>query len=154
VRVVDPDGNHGIYTLDEALDLAKKFDMDLVEIAPNVDPPVCKIVDFGKYRYEVQKKQKEAKKKQHSVTLKEIRFRPHTDTHDFEFKTRHAREFLEQGHKVKAWVQFRGRDIVYKENGKELLDRFTQTLEDVSKVDQPPKMEGRRMTTVLSPAKK
>ena len=154
MRVVDPDGNHGIYTLDEALDLAKKFGMDLVEIAPNVDPPVCKIVDFGKYRYEVQKKQKEAKKKQHSVTLKEIRFRPHTDTHDFDFKTRHAREFLEQGHKVKAWEQFRGRDIVYKDTGRELLDRFTQTLEDVSKVDQPPKMEGRRMTTVLSPAKK
>lgn len=154
MRVVDPDGKHGIYTIDEALALAKQFGMDLVEIAPEVDPPVCKIVDFGKYRYEVQKKQKEAKKKQHSVTLKEIRFRPHTDTHDFDFKTRHAREFLEQGNKVKAWVQFRGRDIVYKDSGRELLTRFTEALDDVSKIDQPPKMEGRRMTTVLSPMKK
>jgi translation initiation factor IF-3 len=154
VRVVDPDGGHGIYTIDEALDLARRYELDLVEIAPNLDPPVCKIIDFGKYRYEQQKKEKEARKKQHNVTLKEIRFRPHTDTHDFEFKTRHAREFLEQGHKVKAWVQFRGRDIVYKDAGLALLNRFSEELGEVSKVDQAPKMEGRRMTTILAPARK
>ena len=152
--MVDPNGGHGIYTIDEALDLARKFELDLVEIAPNLDPPVCKIVDFGKYRYELQKKEKEARKKQHNVTLKEIRFRPHTDTHDFDFKTRHAREFLEQGHKVKAWVQFRGRDIVYKDAGRDLLNRFSEALGEVSKVDQAPKMEGRRMTTILTPSKK
>jgi len=154
VRVVDPDGGHGIYTIDEALELAQKFQLDLVEIAPNLDPPVCKIVDFGKFRYEQQKKVKEARKKQHNVTLKEIRFRPHTDKHDFDFKTRHAKEFLEQGHKVKAWVQFRGRDIVYKEVGRELLTRFTEELDDISKIDQSPKMEGRRMTTILAPIKR
>ena len=154
MRVVDPDGGHGIYTIDEALELAQRYGLDLVEIAPSLDPPVCKIVDFGKYRYEIQKKEKEARKKQHNVTLKEIRFRPHTDKHDFEFKTRHAREFLEQGHKVKAWVQFRGRDIVYKDAGRELLGRFSEELNEVSKVDQSPKMEGRRMTTILTPTKK
>ena len=154
MRVVDPEGGHGIYTIDEALELAQKYELDLVEIAPNLDPPVCKIVDFGKYRYEQQKKVKEARKKQHSVTLKEIRFRPHTDTHDFEFKTRHAKEFLEQGHKVKAWVQFKGRDIVYKDAGRTLLTRFTKELGDISKIDQAPKMEGRRMITILAPSKK
>jgi len=151
VRVVDPDGGHGIYTIDEALALAKSYDLDLVEIAANVDPPVCKITDFGKYRYELQKKEKEARKKQHNVTLKEIRFRPHTDKHDFDFKTRHAQEFLEQGHKVKAWVQFRGRDIVYKDAGRELLSRFSEALSEVAKTDQAPKMEGRRMTIILAP---
>ncbi len=154
MRVVDPDGGHGIYTIDEALELAQRFGLDLVEIAPNLDPPVCKIVDFGKFRYEQQKKVKEARKKQHNVTLKEIRFRPHTDKHDFDFKTRHAREFLEQGHKVKAWVQFRGRDIVYKDAGRELLSRFSEELGDIAKTDQAPKMEGRRMTTILAPTKK
>jgi len=134
--------------------LAQRFGLDLVEIAPNLDPPVCKIVDFGKFRYEQQKKVKEARKKQHNVTLKEIRFRPHTDKHDFDFKTRHAREFLEQGHKVKAWVQFRGRDIVYKDAGRELLSRFSEELGDIAKTDQAPKMEGRRMTTILAPTKK
>ncbi len=154
MRVVDPDGGHGIYTIDEALELAQRFGLDLVEIAPNLDPPVCKIVDFGKFRYEQQKKVKEARKKQHNVTLKEIRFRPHTDKHDFDFKTRHAREFLEQGHKVKAWVQFRGRDIVYKDAGRDLLSRFSEELDDISKLDQAPKMEGRRMTTILAPTKR
>lgn len=134
--------------------MAQRFGLDLVEIAPNLDPPVCKIVDFGKFRYEQQKKVKEARKKQHNVTLKEIRFRPHTDKHDFDFKTRHAREFLEQGHKVKAWVQFRGRDIVYKDAGRDLLSRFSEELDDISKLDQAPKMEGRRMTTILAPTKR
>ncbi len=111
-------------------------------------------MDYGKYRYEQQKKAKEQKKKSQTVKLKELRFRPNTDTHDFNFKTRHAREFLEDNNKVKAWVQFRGRDIVHKDRGRDLLERFMDELEDISKVDQPPQMEGRRMTVILSPDKK
>lgn len=154
MRVVDPEGAHGIYTIEDALSLARTRGLDLVEIAPSAEPPVCKIVDFGKYRYEQQKKEKEARKKQHTVVLKEIRFRPHTDKHDFDFKTKHAREFLAQGHKVKARVEFRGRMIVYKEQGEELLKRFIEALNDVAKVDQEPRMEGRRMTVLLTPGGK
>lgn len=128
--------------------------MDLVEIAPTANPPVCKIIDYGKYRYEQQKKEKEQRKKSQNVQLKEVRFRPHTDNHDFEFKTRHARGFLEDGNKVKAWVQFRGRDIIYKDQGMDLLRRFIEELQDIAKIDQPPRMEGRRMTTILAPDKK
>ena len=135
--------------------MARERGLDLVEIAPNVDPPVCKIIDFGKYRYEQQKKEKEQRKKQAKQSeLKEVRFRPGTDDHDFDFKAKHAREFLEQGHKVKAWVQFRGRDIVYKDRGAAMLEKFIAELADVSKVDQTPQMEGRRMTLMLTPEKK
>ncbi len=153
VRVVDPKGNHGIYSVQQALDMARQQDLDLVEIAPDADPPVCKIMDFGKYRYEQQKKEKEQRKRQHQAQLKEIRFRPRTDTHDFEFKTKHAREFLEEGNKVRAYVQFRGRDIIYKDQGMEMLRRFIEELQDVAKIDQAPRMEGRRMTTILAPQK-
>lgn len=152
--MVDPKGNHGVFPLDEALRMAEEQQLDLVEISPQADPPVCKIMDFGKFRYEQQKKEKEAKKKQHTVELKEIRFRPHTDDHDFDFKTKHAKRFLEEGNKVRAYVQFRGRDIIYKDHGMELLAKFIQELSDLCKIDQEPKMEGRRMTTILSPAKK
>lgn len=152
--MVDPKGNHGIFAVEEALRMAEEQQLDLVEISPNAEPPVCKIMDYGKYRYEMQKKEKEAKKKQHTVELKEIRFRPHTDTHDFDFKTKHAKKFLDDGNKVRAYVQFRGRDIIYKDHGMELLARFIQELADYAKIDQEPKMEGRRMTTILSPAKK
>ena len=154
VRVVDPEGQHGIYPVEEAIVLAENRGLDLVEISPNADPPVCKIIDYGKYRYEMQKKEKEARKKSHTIALKEIRFRPHTDTHDFDFKTKHAREFLEHGDKVRAYVQFRGRDIVYKDHGMKLLGRFISELADIAKIDQEPKMEGRRMTTILAPLKK
>ena len=154
MRVVDPGGKHGIYSLEDALALADNYNLDLVEISPNADPPVCKIIDYGKYRYEQQKKEKEQRKKTHNVALKEIRFRPRTDTHDFQFKTKHARQFLGEGNMVKAWVQFRGRDILYKEHGDSLLKRFIKELEDVARVDQPPRMEGRRMTVILSPMKK
>ncbi len=133
--------------------MAREHQLDLVEIAPEANPPVCKIVDYGKYRYEQQKKEKESRKKALTVSLKEIRFRPHTDTHDFEFKTKHARGFLDEGNKVKAWVQFRGRDIIYQDQGMDLLKRFIEELQDVARVDQPPRMEGRRMTTILAPAK-
>ncbi|HLA63271.1 MAG TPA: translation initiation factor IF-3 [Rhodothermales bacterium] len=156
VRVVDPDaGEHGVMTLDQALTIARSRQLDLVEISANAEPPVVKIMDFGKYRYEQQKKDKEQRKKQARTSeMKEIRFRPNTDDHDFEFKTKHAREFLGEGHKVKAWVQFRGRDIVYKDRGEAMLSKFVEVLSDVSKLDQPPSMEGRRMTIMLAPEKK
>lgn len=153
VRVVDPQGNHGIYPVADALTMAEQQNLDLVEIAPDAEPPVCKIMDYGKYLYEQKKKEKEAKKRQHQTQLKEVRFRPRTDTHDFDFKTKHAREFLEDGNKVRAYVQFRGRDIIYKEQGMTMLARFIEALQDVAKVDQAPRMEGRRMTTILAPAK-
>jgi len=137
----------------EALDIAYKLEMDLVEIAPGATPPVCKIMDYGKFVYEKKKREKEAKKKQHTVQIKELRFRPHTDDHDFEFKMRHAREFLSEGNKVKAMVQFRGRDIVYNEQGLELLKRFADALSDVGKMESPPKLEGKRMNMLLAPTK-
>ena len=153
--VVDGDGQKGVMSTVEALDLAASMNMDLVEISPSADPPVCKIMDYGKFRYEAQKRAKEQRKKQaHQGELKEVRFRPRTDDHDFNFKTKHAREFLMQGNKVKAWVQFRGRDIIYKDQGLAVLERFIEELEDISKVDQPPIMEGRRMTIMVTPDKK
>lgn len=153
VRVVDPEGNHGIYPVEDALAMANRQELDLVEIAPDADPPVCKIMDYGKFLYEQNKREKEQKKRQHQTQLKEVRFRPRTDTHDFNFKTKHAREFLEHGNKVRAYVQFRGRDIIYKDQGMDVLRRFIEELQDVAKIDQPPRMEGRRMTTILAPAK-
>lgn len=125
----------------------------MVEVAPNASPPVCKIIDFGKFMYEKKKKEKEAKKKQHTIQVKELRFRPNTDDHDLEFKTRHAREFLEGGDKVKATVQFRGRDMLYTEQGEELLKNLADELEDVSKIESRPTMEGRRMIMILAPEK-
>lgn len=127
--------------------------MDLVEVAPNAKPPVCKVIDFGKFMYEKKKKEKEAKKKQHTIQVKELRFRPTTDDHDLEFKTRHAREFLEDGDKVKATVQFRGRDMLYTEQGEELLNNLAEELSDISKVESKPTLEGRRMIMILSPSK-
>lgn len=127
--------------------------MDLVEVAPKARPPVCKVIDFGKFMYEKKKKEKEAKKKQHTIQVKELRFRPTTDDHDLEFKTRHAREFLEGGDKVKATVQFRGRDMLYTEQGEELLKNLAEELDDVSEIESKPAMEGRRMIMILSPTK-
>lgn len=127
--------------------------MDLVEISANATPPVCKIMDYRKFIYEKKKREKEAKKKQHTVQIKELRFRPHTDDHDFDFKMRHARKFLEEGNKVKAMVQFRGRDIVYSDQGYELLNRFAEALSDLGKIESPPKLEGKRMNMLLAPGK-
>lgn len=124
---------------------------DLVEVAPDADPPVCRILDYKKFIYEKKKKEKEAKKKQHTVSLKELRFRPHTDDHDYNFKLKHAREFITSGNKVKATVQFRGRDIIYSDKGKELLDRFAEDLEDISKVESKPTLEGKRMFLIVAP---
>jgi translation initiation factor IF-3 len=137
----------------EALKLAESLDLDLVEVAPNADPPVCRIMDYGKFQFEKKKKEKEARKKQHVVTMKELRFRPHTDDHDYDFKVKHARKFLEDGSKVKATVQFRGRDIIYSQNGEDLLKRFADDLDDVGKIEQKASLEGKRMSLILAPTK-
>jgi translation initiation factor IF-3 len=123
--------------------------LDLVEISPNAKPPVCKVMDYGKYIYEQSKKEKINKKKQHTIVVKEIRMRPKTDKHDLEFKVKHAREFLEQKNKVKFTVQFRGRELAYKEFGRQLLVRVQEMLEDVAKTENPIKSEGRNMTMIL-----
>ena len=131
--VIDGEGQKGVMPTVEALDLARSMGMDLVEISGSADPPVTKIMDYGKFRYEQQKKAKEQRKKQaNQGELKEVRFRPRTDDHDYDFKLKHAREFLEKGNKVKAWVQFRGRDIIYKDQGLDMLERFTEDLSDIA----------------------
>jgi translation initiation factor IF-3 len=131
--------------------LANERGKDLVEIAPQAKPPVCKIIDFGKFRYEVQKKEKIQKKNQQISVLKEIRFHPNTDVHDFDFKTRHAINFLEDGNKVKATVVFKGREMAYVDQGENLLKRFLDRVEDVAKVEVEPKMEGRNMSLIVVP---
>lgn len=138
----------------EAIALARQRDADLVEIVPNATPPVCRIINFGKFKYELAKKDKIQKKHQHVSLLKELRFHPNTDTHDFDFKTRHARQFLADGHKVKAAVVFKGREITYAARGEELLGQLAAKLADVAKVDQHPKLEGRSMSMIFSPDRK
>jgi translation initiation factor IF-3 len=132
-------------TVKDALAAAAAKTLDLIEIVPTAEPPVCKIMDFGKYKYELAKKEKLQKKHQHVTLVKEIRFHPNTDTHDFDFKVRHARGFIEEGHKVKATVVFKGREITYQDQGRAILDRFTEQLDDIAKIDAPAKMEGRQM---------
>jgi len=143
-----------VLPIEEALDRAREYDLDLVEIAPGADPPVCKIIDYGKYRYKQQKKEKRQRKKSKSMEMKELRFRPRTDDHDFNFKKDHARRFLESGNKVKAYVQFRGRDIMYKDQGMDLLRRLIEEVQDLARIEQAPQMEGRRMITIIAPHKK
>ena len=138
----------------QAIAMAKERDADLVEIVPTATPPVCRIINFGKFKYELAKKDKLQKKHQHVSLLKELRFHPNTDVHDFDFKVRHARRFLGEGHKVKATVVFKGREITYKEQGEDLLNRFIERVEDISKVDQPSHMEGRSMILILAPDRK
>lgn len=134
--------------------MAKDQDLDLVEIAPNADPPVCKIIDYKKFLYDQKKKQKELKSKQQKVVVKEIRFGPNTDDHDFDFKLNHAKKFLQEGSKIKAYVFFKGRTIVFKERGEILLLRFAQELIDLGAVEQLPKLEGKRMIMMINPKKK
>lgn len=138
----------------QALVMARERGADLVEIVPTATPPVCKIINFGKFKYELAKKDKIQKKHQHVSLLKELRFHPNTDTHDFDFKARHARRFLTDGHKVKATVVFKGREITYKEKGEALLGRLTEQLLDISKIDQAAHMEGKSMIMIFSPDKK
>lgn len=151
VRLVGENIEQGIYPTAEALRMADNLDLDLVEISPNAEPPVCKIMDYQKFLYQQKKKQKEAKAKSVKVVVKEIRFGPQTDDHDYNFKLKHAKNFIEEGSKVKAFVFFRGRSIVFKEQGEVLLLRFATDLEDIAKVDQLPQLEGKRMIMMLSP---
>lgn len=140
-----------VYTIDRALELAKQQGLDLVEISPKADPPVCKVIDYSKFKYEQKKKQKEIKAKAQKTVVKEIRFGPNTDDHDFNFKLNHAIKFLKEGAKVKAYVHFVGRTIVFKERGEILLLKFAQALEDIGKVELLPKLEGKRMSIIVAP---
>ncbi len=144
----------GIFALRDALKLAEELELDLVEISPKAEPPVCKITDYSKFLYQQKKKQKEMKAKTVKVVIKEIRFGPQTDEHDFNFKLRHAENFLKDGAKVKAFVFFKGRSILFKEQGEILLLKLATGLEDIGVVEQLPKLEGKRMTMYISPKKK
>ena len=141
----------GVYDIYKAIEMAEAQELDLVEISPKADPPVCKIIDYSKFKYEQKKKQKEIKAKAQKTVLKEIRFGPNTDDHDFKFKLKHAINFLNEGAKVKAYVHFVGRTIVFKERGEILLLKFAQQLEEYGKVEQLPKLEGKRMAIFISP---
>lgn len=137
----------------DAIQLAREMELDLVEISPKADPPVCRIIEYKKFLYDQKKKQKEIKAKQQKVVVKEIRFGPNTDDHDFQFKLKHAKKFLQEGSKLKAYVFFRGRTIVFKERGEILLLKFAQELEEFGTVEQLPKLEGKRMTVMFNPKK-
>lgn len=141
----------GIIPVKEALTRARSVNLDLVEVSPNSRPPVCRIMDYGKFKYEQSKKARQAKKKQHTVQMRAMRYRPKTDEHDYQFKTRHVREFLLQGSKVKVFVMFSGREMAHTELGHKILNRVVEELEDISAVEQEPKLEGRRLTMVLNP---
>ena len=144
----------GIYPLAQALKMAQERELDLVEIAPTADPPVCKIIDYQKFVYQQKKKAKEQKANASKVVIKEIRFGPQTDEHDFQFKLNHAKSFLQEGSKVKAYVFFRGRSILFSEQGEKLLLRFALELEEFGKAEQMPKLEGKRMIMMIAPVKK
>jgi translation initiation factor IF-3 len=144
----------GIFSIEVALEVSEQLGLDLVEISPNAVPPVCRVIDYNKFIYEQKKKLKEIKAKAAKTVIKEIRFGPNTDEHDFEFKLKHAVTFLNEGAKVRAYVHFKGRAIVYKEQGEILLLRFAQALEDIGKVEQLPKLEGKRMFLSLAPKPK
>lgn len=151
MRLVGENVRVDVYPVKEALKIAQEQGLDLVEISPNADPPVCKVTDYSKFKYEQKKKQKEIKAKAVKVVIKEIRFGPNTDEHDFNFKLKHAINFLQEGSKVKATVFFPGRTIVYKERGEILLLKFAQGLEEHGKVEQMPKLEGKRMSLLVQP---
>jgi translation initiation factor IF-3 len=151
VRLVGDNVEQGIYPTDQARKMAQDQNLDLVEISPTAVPPVCRVIDYSKFKYEQKKKTRELKAKQTKVVLKEIRFGPNTDDHDFDFKLKHAQEFLKEGAKIKAYVHFVGRSIVFKERGEILLLKFAQALEELAKVEQLPKLEGKRMFLYLAP---
>ena len=144
----------GVYSLNKALAIAESLELDLVEISPNASPPVCKILEYKKFLYEQKKREKVLKAKTSKIILKEIRFEPQTDEHDYEFKKKHAEKFLNEGAKLKAFVFFKGRSIVFKEQGQILLLRLAQDLEELGKVEQMPILEGKKMSILISPKKK
>ncbi|GGM57155.1 translation initiation factor IF-3 [Porphyromonas pasteri] len=153
VRLVGDNVEQGVYTIQQALRIANDQELDLVEISPNVNPPVCRVVDYQKFIFQLKKKQKEQKAKSVKVVVKEIRFGPQTDDHDYNFKLKHAKGFLSEGSKVKAYVFFRGRSILFKDQGEVLLLRFANDLEDYGRVESMPVLEGKRMTIMLAPKK-
>ena len=153
VRLVGDNVEMGVYPLAKAKEIASGLELDLVEISPNANPPVCKIIDYKKFLYEQKKREKVLKAKAAKIVLKEIRFGPQTDEHDYEFKKKHAIKFLEEGAKLKAFVFFKGRSIIFKEQGQILLLRLAQELEPYGKVEQLPKLEGKRMIMLINPKK-
>jgi len=155
IRLIGADGeNAGVVTPERALVMAEEAGLDLVEISPNATPPVCKIMDYGKYKYETQKRESEARKKQKIIEIKEIKFRPNTDTHDYEVKMRSVFKFLEEGDKVKITLRFRGREMAHQNLGRELLERVAEDTKEVGKVENFPKMEGRQMIMLIGPLAK
>ncbi|QAA83105.1 translation initiation factor IF-3 [Aequorivita sp. H23M31] len=154
VRLVGENVEVGVYPLRKAREIAEEQELDLVEISPNANPPVCKIIDYKKFVYEQKKREKVLKAKATKVTIKEIRFGPNTDDHDYEFKKKHGEKFLQEGAKLKAYVFFKGRSIIYKDQGEILLLRLARDLEEFGKVEQMPKLEGKRMIMFIAPKKK
>jgi translation initiation factor IF-3 len=152
VRLVDENGEQvGVVSVSDALRRAEVAGLDLMEVSPNAEPPVCKILDYGRFRYEAQKKKNEARKKQKVIEVKEIKMRPNIDTHDYEVKMRSIHRFIGEGDKVKVTMRFRGREMVHQELGKQVLDRVREEMEETAKVEQFPKLEGRQMTMVMAP---
>jgi translation initiation factor IF-3 len=154
IRLIGADGeNIGLVTPGRAMQLAEEAGLDLVEISPNATPPVCKIMDFGKFKYETQKKEAEARKKQKIIEIKEVKFRPNTDTHDYEVKMRNVVRFLEEGDKVKVTLRFRGREMAHQDLGRLLLDRVAEDVKELGKIESMPRVEGRQMVMMIGPAK-
>ncbi|MFS4436720.1 translation initiation factor IF-3 [Paracoccaceae bacterium GXU_MW_L88] len=154
IRLIGPDGqNVGLVDPRKAWEAAQQLGLDLVEISPNANPPVCKIMDYGKYKYEQQKREAEARKNQKTMEVKEVKFRPNTDTHDYDVKMKNVTKFLEKGDKVKVTLRFRGREMAHQNLGRELLERVAEDSKDLGKVDSMPKMEGRQMVMMISPLK-
>ena len=154
IRLIDHEGeNRGVVTPEEAVEMAEDVGLDLVEISPNASPPVCKIMDLGKFKYESQKKANEAKKKQKVIEVKEVKFRPNIDTHDYDVKMRNVTKFLEAGDKVKVTLRFRGREMAHQELGRDLLHKIADDIEGLGKIEAMPKMEGRQMIMVAAPVK-
>jgi len=155
IRLIGADGeNAGVVTPRRALEMAEEVGLDLVEISPNANPPVCKIMDYGKYKYEQQKRESEARKKQKTIEVKEVKFRPGTDTHDYQVKMRNVLKFLEGGDKVKITLRFRGREMAHQNLGRELLERIAEDVKDVGRIENMPKMEGRQMIMIIGPGAK
>jgi translation initiation factor IF-3 len=154
IRLIGADGeNVGVVTPARAMQLAEEAGLDLVEISPSAVPPVCKIMDFGKFKYETQKKEAEARKKQKIIEIKEVKFRPNTDTHDYEVKMRNVVRFLEDGDKVKVTLRFRGREMAHQDLGRNLLDRVAEDVKEIGKVESMPRVEGRQMVMMIGPTK-
>lgn len=152
VRLVDPEGNHaGVVPLEEALQVAEDSGLDLVEVSPDGNPPVCKVMDYGRWKYQQAKRSQEARRKQHTIQIKEVKLRPKTDEHDYQFKVRHVRRFLTDGNKAKVTIRFRGREMDHPERGRAILDRVAEEVNDLGQVEQVPTREGRVMSMVLVP---